>query len=151
MKRWWHSPKNCSVKILRSVCGSHNNDRAVWISDKAIPQWHKLCLHHGSCLMIMWVAISQEWICKIYLIYGITASFESVAKFKYLGTTLTYQYRVHDEIRSRLNCRNACYLSVWNLLSSHLLSKNIKITIYWNVIAYCFRCVKRGLSHQGKI
>jgi hypothetical protein len=33
-----------------------------------------------------------------------------------------------------LNSRNACYLSVQSLLSSHLLSKNIKIRIYKSII-----------------
>jgi hypothetical protein len=57
-----------------------------------------------------------------------------VEEFKYLGTTLTDQNSIQAEIKSRLNLGNACYYSVQNLLSSRLLSKNLKIKIYRTII-----------------
>jgi hypothetical protein len=51
-----------------------------------------------------------------------TRSSEGVAKFNYLGSTLTDQNYMQDKIKSRLNSGNACYHSVQSLLSSCLLS-----------------------------
>jgi hypothetical protein len=61
-------------------------------------------------------------------------SFETMEHFKYLGTTLTDQNSIHEEIKSRLKSGNACYHSVQNLLSSSLLPKNVKIKIYRTII-----------------
>ena len=55
------------------------------------------------------------------------STFDRVEEFKYLGTTLTDQNSIAEEIKSRLKSGNACYHSVQNLLSSRLLSKNLKI------------------------
>ena len=58
------------------------------------------------------------------------SSFQGVEEFIYLVTTTTIQYSIQEEIKSRLKSGNACYHSVENLLSSSLLSKNIKIRKY---------------------
>jgi len=55
------------------------------------------------------------------------SSIERVEEFKYLGTTLTHQNSIQEEIKSRLKSGNACYYSVQNLLASSLLSKKLKL------------------------
>ena len=55
-------------------------------------------------------------------------------RFKYLGTNLTNQNSIQEEIKTRLKSGQACYYSVQNLLSSSLLSKNLKIKIYRTII-----------------
>ena len=62
------------------------------------------------------------------------SSTERVEEFKYLGMMLPNQNSIQDEIKSRLKLGNACYYTVQNLLSSRLLSKNLKINIYRTTI-----------------
>jgi hypothetical protein len=51
-----------------------------------------------------------------------------------MGMSIKNQNLIQKEIKRKLNSGNACYYSAQNLLSSRLLSKNIKIRIYKNII-----------------
>ena len=66
---------------------------------------------------------------QIYSMKIDNSSIWRVEEFKYLGTMLTNQNSIQEEINSRLKLGNACYYSVQNLQSSRLLSKNLKIKI----------------------
>jgi len=65
--------------------------------------------------------------------------FENMMKFKYLGTKVTYHNCI-QLVGCRLNSKNASHHSIQHLLSSHLLSKNLKIkankTIMLPVVLY---------------
>ena len=61
-------------------------------------------------------------------------SYEKVEKFKYLGSLLTNQNSIQEKIKCRLKAGNSCYYLVQTLLSSRLLSKNLKIKIYKTII-----------------
>jgi hypothetical protein len=56
-------------------------------------------------------------------------SFGNMEQLKYLGTTVTDQNSIQKEIKRRLNSGNACYHSVQDLLSSHLLSRYVRVGI----------------------
>jgi hypothetical protein len=62
--------------------------------------------------------VGQNWDIKVG-----NSLFENVPHFRYLGTTVTNQNLIEEEYKRRLNSVNACYQSVQNLLSSHLLTK----------------------------
>ena len=65
-------------------------------------------------------------------------SYEKVKTFKYLSSLLTNQNSIQEEIKCRLKAGNSCYYSVKTLLSSRLLSTNLKIKIHKkNNIASC--------------
>ena len=57
--------------------------------------------------------------------------YETLKNFKYLGSLMTNQNSIQEEIKCRLKAGNSCYYSVQTLL---FLSKNLKIKIYKTII-----------------
>jgi hypothetical protein len=55
----------------------------------------------------------------------------------YLGTTVTNQNLIQEEIKRRLKWGNACYHSVQKILSSHLPPKNVKIREFKTISFAC--------------
>jgi hypothetical protein len=80
--------------------------------------------------------------------------YQNLVQFKYLGMAITNQNLV-QEMKRRLNSGNACYHSVQNLLSSCLLSKNIKIGIYKTIILpvvlYCCQTWSLTLREEHRL
>jgi len=66
--------------------------------------------------------------------------------FRYLGTIVTNQSSVHEEIQTILQSDNACYHLAQNLLSSSLLSKYLKIKIYSSIFFPAVLCRCETLS-----
>jgi hypothetical protein len=78
--------------------------------------------------------MSHQNVCQNRDIKIANISFENISQFKYLGTTVTNQNLIQEEIKRILNSGNASCHSVQNLLSSYLLLKNVKIRIYQTII-----------------
>ena len=56
-----------------------------------------------------------------------------------------------SEIKSRLKSGNACCHSVQNLLSSSLLSKNLKVEIYRTVVLYGCETWSLALNEERRL
>jgi len=88
------------------------------------------CLRCGWCRAPSSGALDAELQPMVFCTEFLDGWWCWVEEFKYLGTTLTNQNSIPEETKSRLRSWNVCYHSVQNLLSSRLLSKNLKIKIY---------------------
>ena len=73
-------------------------------------------------------------------------SYEKVKTFKYLGSLLTNQNFIQEEIKCRLKAGNSCYYSVQTLLSSRLLPKKLKIKIYKSFPRNDFKSILNGTT-----
>jgi len=83
-----------------------------------------ICRENAEALLVASTEIALEVNGRSYSMKIDSSSFERVEKFKYLGTNLTDQNSIKEEIKKKLKSGNACYNLVQNLLSSGLLSKN---------------------------
>jgi hypothetical protein len=63
---------------------------------------------------------------------------ERLEKFKYLGTTLTDQNSIQEEIKSRLKSGNSCYHSVQNLPVCYPKIYRLRYTTYRTDFSTCF-------------
>ena len=61
-------------------------------------------------------------------------SYEEVKTFKYLGSLVTNQNSIQEEIKCRIKAGKSCYYSDQTLLSSRLLSKNLNIKICKTIV-----------------
>jgi hypothetical protein len=76
---------------------------------------------------------------KIYDIKMANTCYENVAKFRCLGTTITNQNLIQEEIKRRLNLGNACYHSGQNLCSLF-----IEFATHHLQVSVCFDPVHPG-------
>jgi hypothetical protein len=61
---------------------------------------------------------------------------------------VTNQNCIYEEIKSKLKLENAWCHSAKNILTSHLLCKNVNIKMYVTIILpFVFMGVQSGLSH----
>ena len=75
-------------------------------------------------------------------ISGGNSSYEEVETLKCLGSLVINQNSIHEDIQCRFTAENSCFYSVQTLMSSRLLSMNLKIKIYKTIIlpVVLYRC-----------
>ena len=74
-----------------------------------------ICRENAEALLVASTEIALEVNGRSYSMKIDSSSFERVEKFKYLGTNLTDQNSIKEEIKKKLKSGNACYNLVQNL------------------------------------
>ena len=92
----------------------------------------RLCAYIGKT-KYMEIGRHRGMIANAHIKIG-SNSYEKVKIFKYLGSLFTNQNYIQEKIKCRLKAGYSCYYSVQTLLSSRVLSKNLKIKIYKTII-----------------
>jgi hypothetical protein len=117
------------VNLLGDTIDTIKKNMETLIDDSKGGWFRNKCRENQVMLLSRHQNVGQNWDIKMA-----KRSSEIVLEFKYLGTTLTNENLIQEEINKRLNSGNACYHTVQNFLSSCLLSKNIEIRIYKTII-----------------
>ena len=94
--------------------------------------WYVVWCGTSSASMLVCVSVWCVWCGVVW--HGVVGFSERAEEFKYLGTTLTNQNSIQEETKNKLKSGYVCHYSVRNLLSSSLISKNLKIKIYGTII-----------------
>jgi hypothetical protein len=78
---------------------------------------------HTEALVVAIKVTGSHKAGRIHSVQIDNSSFEKMEEFKYLGTNVSNENSIEDEIRGTLKSENACCHSVQILLPSSLLSK----------------------------
>jgi hypothetical protein len=107
-----------------------------WVGLKLNETHHLLVCAEGVNLLKYMLTFHHKNAGQNHNIKIVNRAFENMSKFKYeyIPMTVTSQYLIQEEIKSRFNFSDACYRLSQNLLSSHPLSKKIMIKIYKIII-----------------
>jgi len=108
--------------MSKTVCWCVYDMHWIEVSAHSRGGWYKKVIDTVEWMLWFWFDAGRDK--RIHGIKIDNSSFVRGGELKYLGTA--NQNSIHDDVKSRLKSGNACYHSVQNLLTSSLLSKNLK-------------------------